>query len=108
MRRAVVTFFRSERQEAAIRAALDAAGAPFRETPEASELGARARASLEGFIGEVKPALAAPERRFVAEFLMTSLGAVAEEVTERERSREEIDAWAEETATMYRRYLEGS
>ena len=67
LERAVVAFFRSERQEAALRAALDEAGAPFRDTPEAKELGAKTRKTFRAFVEEVLPDVRiearAPSRR---------------------------------------------
>ncbi len=105
LRRAVIAFFRSERQEASLRQALDDAGAPFRDSPEAAAHVKRAIARLERFVEEAVPNADDKKRRFLAEFLMISMGSVAEKITERGATRAQIDAWATATAEMYCVYL---
>jgi AcrR family transcriptional regulator len=100
LRRAVLAFFRSERQEAALRVALDDAGALFRTAPEARAHVVKANRSLEAFIGELLPASAPSERAFFADFVMTSMSAVAERITSEGRGRAEVDAWAQASAEM--------
>jgi AcrR family transcriptional regulator len=107
LRRAVLTFFRSEREEAALRVALDDAGALFRDVPEARAHVARARRRVLTFVEEAVPSVAHEAQVFAADFVMTSMGAVAEKVTERVRPRAEVDAWARASAEMYVSYLQG-
>ncbi len=106
LQRAVVTFFRSEREEAGLRAALDDAEARFRDTPEARKLWNKALASLCSFVEEAVPGIGGAERDFAAELLMTTMSAVAEKITRERRSRPEVDAWAIASAEMYYAYLE--
>ena len=106
LRRAVLAFFRSERLEAAVRAALDDAGALFRDAPEARAHVARARRCLDAFAGELLPGSAPGERAFVADFMMTSMSAVAERITSEGRGRADVDAWAKASADMYCAWLD--
>jgi AcrR family transcriptional regulator len=104
--RAVLAFFRSERLEASVRVALDDAGAPFRDAPEARAHVEKAKRSLAAFVAELLPGSAPTERAFVADFLMASMGAVAERITAEDRSRAEVDVWANATAAMYGAWLD--
>jgi AcrR family transcriptional regulator len=106
LRRAVVAFFRSERLEAAVRVALDEAGAPFRDAPEARAHLLKARGSLDAFVGELLPGSAPGQRAFVADFLLTSMSAVAERITSEGRGRAEVDAWAAASADMFEAWLD--
>lgn len=106
LRRVVLAFFRSERQEAALRVALDDAGALFRDAPEARAHLARATRTVQDFVDEAIPGVPRVQRTFAADFLLTSMSAVAEKITEQGRSRADVDAWARATAEMYCRYLE--
>jgi AcrR family transcriptional regulator len=105
LRRMVQTFFRSERQEAALRNALDEAGAPFRDSPEAAAHLERAMRTVDLFMADALPNVNAKKRIFYGEFVMTSLSSIAEKITEEERSREDVDAWAKECADMVCAYL---
>ena len=105
LRRAVLTFFRSEREESLLRAALDGAGARFRDAPEAHALLARAKERVLAFVVEASPHAPHAARVLAADLLMTSMGAVAEKITAEPRSRAEIDAWGRASADMYCAYL---
>ena len=63
LRRAVLAFFRSERAEAALRVALDDAGALFRDAPEAQRPRGEGEATLDAFVDELLPAAAARPAR---------------------------------------------
>jgi AcrR family transcriptional regulator len=104
--RAVFAFFRSERQEAALRAALDAAGATFRDAPEAHALGSRVTRKLRAFVDDTIPAVPRESRIAAADAIRTSMAAVAELITTRGRSLAEVDASARTSADMYCCYLE--
>jgi AcrR family transcriptional regulator len=105
LRHAVLVFFRSEREEAELRVALDDAGALFRDAPEARAQHALARRRLRGFMRQVLPAASPRQRAFAADFIGTSMSAVAEKLTERRPSRGEVDAWARASADMYAGFL---
>ena len=106
LRKAVLTFFRSEQQEAALRTALDDAGALFRDAPEAQTFLEHARASVAKFFEEVLPAASTRERTFAAEVVLTAMGATAEKVTAQGLDRRTVDEWAKSCAEMYCAYLE--
>ena len=106
LRRAVIAFFRSERQEAAVRVALDGAGAPFRDAPEARAHIAKAKRRLDAFFARLLPHADAEQRAFAGDFVMTSMSAIAERITSEERGRAEVEAWARGTAEMFDRWLE--
>jgi AcrR family transcriptional regulator len=104
--RAVLAFFRSERQEAALRAALDQAGAPVGDTPEAHALDDRVTKKLRDFVNEVAPGVPRESRILAADVIRTSMAAVAETITTRGSSRADVDAWARASSDMYSCYLE--
>ncbi|MFO0683736.1 MAG: TetR/AcrR family transcriptional regulator [Sandaracinus sp.] len=98
LRRLVVQFFRSERQEARLRAALDEAGVAFRTSPEAAAHRARVAATLDPFFAALMPARTPAERVFAADFLVTTMKALAEEITSEGRARDEVDRMAQSFA----------
>ena len=106
LRRAVLVFFRSELEEAELRSALDDAGALFRDAPEARAQQALAARRLGRFLRELLPRVPAKQRLFAADFIGTSMGALAEKLTARRCTRAEVDLWAKTTAERYCRYLE--
>jgi AcrR family transcriptional regulator len=106
LRKAVLTFFRTEHEEAAFRVALDDAGVLFRDAPEARAHIAVVKKRVAGFFTELLPDIASKECAFAADFVMTSMGAVAETITAQGRSRAEVDAWARATAAMLCGYVE--
>ncbi len=81
LRRMVTNFFRSERQESALRNALDEAGAPFRDSPEAAAHMERAMKTVDLFMTDALPNVNAKKRVFYGEFVMTSLSTIAEKIT---------------------------
>ncbi len=105
LRRAVLTFFRSEREEASLRAALHEAVATFDEAPETRAHLARAQQTMRVFVAEAVPGGLPEQQAFFADFLLTSMAAVGEKLTQRPRSRAEVDAWATTTAEMYCLFL---
>jgi AcrR family transcriptional regulator len=105
LRHAVLVFFRSEREEAELRVALDDAGALFRDAPEARAQKALASRSLRSFMRQVLPGASPRQRAFAADLIKTTMSAVAEKLTERRPSRAEVDAWAKASAEMYCSFL---
>lgn len=106
LRRLVLVFFRSERQEAALRVSLDDAGALFRDAPEARALSARVSERFSRFLEEALPGVPPAERSLAADVVVMSMSAAAEKITAQSRSRAEVDAWAREAAEMYCGHLE--
>jgi AcrR family transcriptional regulator len=105
LERAVIAFFRSERQEAALRAALDDAGAPFRDTPESKAIGVRTKKTFRAFVADAIPDVALEARVLAADVILMSMGSVAETITTRGFTRAEVDAWARASVEMYWSYL---
>lgn len=98
LRRVVVTFFRSEHEEATLRTALSDAGAVLRGSPEERAHRARIRARALAFVEEVAPSAPPSAQAFAAEWVFTTMSALGERVTSTRRSRAEIDRWANATA----------
>jgi AcrR family transcriptional regulator len=105
LRKMVLVFFRSERQEAALRVALDDAGALFRDAPEARAFQATITRRMRAFFAEALPCVWREQQLFAAEFVLTSMAAVAEKITAQGLSRPAVDAWAKASADMYCGYL---
>ena len=103
--RAVVAFFVSEGAEAALRSALEEAGAAYRESPEAAALAERARQTMLVFVGEALPGATEEQKAFAADFVFTSMAAVAEKVTAEGRPAEEVKRWGAAFAELLRGYL---
>lgn len=103
--KAVLVFFRSEQQEAALRTALDDAGALFRKAPEADEFLAVIKRRMLMFFEEALPGVSAPRQAFTSEVVLTAMSAVAEKVTAQGLDRSRVDAWAQANADMYRAYV---
>ena len=104
--KAVLVFFRSEQQEAALRTALDDAGALFRDAPEAHEFSAVIKRRMLTFFEEALPGVSAERQAFTSEVVLTAMAAVAEKVTAQGLDRRAVDAWAKASADMYRVYME--
>ncbi len=103
--KAVLVFFRSEQQEAALRTALDDAGALFRDAPEAQQFLAVIRQRMQAFFAEALPGVSPERQAFTSEVVLTAMSAVAEKVTAQGLDRSRVDAWAKESADMYRAYV---
>lgn len=98
-------FFQSEADEAELRVALDDAHALLRNAPEAQQLKANALEDMKKFIAEAAPSIVGKQRTFVAKYVFTALGAIAEEVTEQRPSPAELAQFTEATALMLEQYL---
>lgn len=105
LREMVRLFFESESEEAELRVALDDAHALLRNAPEAQQLKAAAFDDMKTFIGEAVPSITGKQRSFVAKYVFTALGAIAEEVTEQRPSATELAQFADATALMLEQYL---
>lgn len=107
LRRAVRTFFHSEREEAGLRAALGAAASHYRASPETRAHREAAGRTVLAFLEEALPGVPAPERELAAEVVMTSMSAIGKRITDEPRTRAEIDAWAGAVGEMFAGYLRG-
>jgi AcrR family transcriptional regulator len=105
LRKAVLVFFRSEQQEAALRVALDDAGALFRDAPEAKAFALVTKRRMLDFFEEVLPGVSAAEQAFTSEVVLTAMAATAEKVTAQGLDRRSVDAWAKANADMYCAYV---
>src|SRR6478735_7977896 len=106
LRKAVLVFFRSEQQEAALRVALDDAGALFRDAPEAAAFLVVIERRMATFFEEALPFVPVERRAFAAEVVLSSMSSLAEKVTARGLSRAQVEAWAKASADMYCAYVE--
>ncbi len=104
-REMVVAFFRTEREEAALRGALHDAGALIRDAPETREHRKASARLMLAFMAEALPGVSAKKRAFAADFIGTSLSAVSEKITREAMPRSELDAWARATAEMHCAWL---
>jgi len=108
LRRAIRTFFRSEREEAELRVALGEASALYRDAPETREHGTSVERWMHDFIREALPHASAKERSAAAEVVLLTMTALGKVVTaEKKRTQREVDAWAEIVAEMLCGYLRG-
>jgi len=105
LRRAVLAFFRSEHAEASLRVALADASAQLRDAPESAQLRERATRGVQRFSREALPGRTPATRRFVGDFIITTLSAVAERVTSEPRSAKEVERWAQTCADLLCGYL---
>jgi AcrR family transcriptional regulator len=108
LRAAVRAFFRSECDEAPLRRALGEAAPRYRDSPEARSRRKRGMPVLRALIAEVAPGLSPRQRAFAAELYVTTLSAMGKQVSESERTRVEVDAWASAVAEMFLAYLGSS
>jgi len=105
LRKAVLVFFRSEQEEAALRVALDDAGALFRDTPEASAFMAVTKRRMLTFFEAALPGVSPEKQAFTSEVVLTAMAATAEKVTAQSLDRRAVDAWAKANAEMYCAYI---
>lgn len=106
LERMVVLFFETEREEAPLRRALDDAGSLIRAAPEARAHEARTRARMAAFVAEVVPGARPAERAFLAEYVLTAMGAIGERATARDTTRAEVRRWGQATARLLVTFLE--
>jgi AcrR family transcriptional regulator len=105
LREAVRAFFRTEVDEAPLRRALGSAMPPFHETAHAKRQRERGLPLLMALIDDVKPGLSPKKRAFAAELYVAQLAAMGEHVSETNKSRAEVDAWADAVSDMYLAWL---
>lgn len=100
---AVRTFFRSERDEMALRQALDSAAPLFFDAPEALQQRQRRLPMLLALLDEIVPGIPLKRRAFAGELFMAQMIALGEHVSEPEGAN--VDTWAAASADMFLAYL---
>ena len=106
LRTVVLTFFRSECDEAELRVALKDAAPLYRHAPETRERRNEGRQRSLTFMREILPAVPARERAFITDLIMTAMSAIGKTVSEEDYSRAEVDRLATATGDMFCAYLE--
>jgi AcrR family transcriptional regulator len=106
LRSVVLTFFRSECDEAELRVALKDAAPLYRNAPETREHRKEGRRRSLAFMREILPGLPPRERAFVTDLVMTAMSAIGKAVSEEGYSRAEVDRLATATGDMFCAYLE--
>ena len=106
LRTVVLTFFRSECDEAELRVALKDAAPLYRHAPETRERRNEGRQRSLTFMQEILPAVPARERAFITDLIMTAMSAIGKTVSEEDYSRAEVDRLAAATGDMFCAYLE--
>ncbi|HEX4105497.1 MAG TPA: TetR family transcriptional regulator [Rhizomicrobium sp.] len=105
LRKAIRFFFRSEHAEARWRVALEDAAPLYRDAPETQAHRRKGSRLMMDFLAEVLPRAQGRERAFVADIAATTMSAVGKRVSEQNRPRSEIDAFADATADMLCAFL---
>ncbi|MFT3922139.1 MAG: TetR family transcriptional regulator [Myxococcales bacterium] len=102
---AVLAFFRSEVDEAPLRRALGDAAPLYRDSPQAREKRRRGMPVLVRFVEELAPRLPPRKRAFASELLVALMTSLGKQVSESDRSPQQVEAWAEAAADMFLAYL---
>jgi AcrR family transcriptional regulator len=106
LRDAVLAFFRSEWDEAALRLALADAAPAYRSAPEVLEHRRSGRRRTLKFMAELLPHGTPQRRKFVGQVIMSVMSALGKSVSEQARSQGEVDAWAVAVGEMLSAYVE--
>ncbi len=107
LRRTIHAFFQSEWEEASLRKALLETGVMLDETEQSGEIKATVHLKTSEFLAEMLPGLSSSRRRHLAEFVFTTIGALAEEITTRPQSEAQVRRWAADCADMILAFLAG-
>jgi AcrR family transcriptional regulator len=105
LRALVHTFIRSECEEAPMRRALGDAAPLYRDAPEAKEARASGARKMQAFMREALPDASKASRDLAGELIAATLSAVGKQFSERARTPEEIKAFSNAMADMFRAYL---
>lgn len=106
LREVVRAFFVSECDEAELRVALGDAAPLYRDAPE---IAAQRRAGMRRvmrFMVEALPGVSAKQRAFAADVVLTSISALGKQISERGRTRKQVEAWSHAVGDMLCAYLE--
>lgn len=107
LRKAVTFFFRSEHAEARFRVALEDAAPLYREAPETMVHRRKANRLMTDFLAEAMPNASAKQRAFAADIAGTTMSAVGKRISEQNRPKSEIDAFADAVSDMLCAFLAG-
>ena len=105
LRAAVSAFFHSECDEAELRVALGDAAPLYRNASETQEQRKKGRRRSVLFMKEAIPHATPAIRRLAADVVMTTMSALGKTISERARSRSDVDAFAQATSDMLCAYL---
>jgi AcrR family transcriptional regulator len=105
LRRTALAFFESEWEEASLRKALLETGIQVHDSSEFHQISATVDARMRDFIAELAPKISPIRRRFLAAFVFTVMGSLAEEVTTRPNSKAHARQWASACADMMLAFL---
>ncbi|MGV1791905.1 TetR family transcriptional regulator [Rhizobium sp. A37_96] len=106
LRALVHAFLRSECEEAAMRVALNDAAPLYRDAPEAQEAKSSGDRILLAFMREALPGVEAATRAQAADLITATLSGVGKRFSEKPRTAQEIEAYAEAMADMFCAYFE--
>jgi AcrR family transcriptional regulator len=106
LRAVVQAFIRSECDEAAMRVALNDAAPLYRDAPEAREARASGDRTMQVFMREALPEAPESTRALAGDLITTTLSKVGKHLSERSRSRAEIEAYTDAMADMFCAYLD--
>ncbi len=106
LRALVHAFVRSEREEAAVRVALDDAAPLYRAAPEAHEAREAGPRIFVAFLAEAIPDVADDTRLLVGDLIGTTLSQVGKSISETSASGQEAERRADAVADMLCAYLE--
>ena len=105
LRLLVHVFIRSECDEAEVRVALDDAAPFYRDAPEAQEVRASGKQSVEVFMREVLPEATEATRAVAGDLIKVTLSSVGKQFSESPRTPEQIETYADAMADMFCAYL---
>jgi AcrR family transcriptional regulator len=105
LRDTIRAFFHSECDEAPLRHALDAAAPVYRDAPESRAGRRRSGRIVRAFVAAAAPRASPRQRAFAADLLFMTVTALGKEVSERQPTRAQVDAWADAVAGMLGAYL---
>ena len=106
VRTVVREFFRSECDEANLRAALSDAAPMYRHAPETAEHHREGTARMASFVKELLPDASASQRRVAVDVFMTTISAVGKSISTQQRSRTEVNTLASAIAEMLIAYFD--
>ena len=101
----VHAFIRSECEEAAVRVALGDAAPLYRDVPEAQEARGSVESTIQTFMKEAAPRASDVKRALAGDLITRTLSEAGRRFSERSRSPEEIETYADGMADMFCSYL---
>lgn len=105
LRTAVREFFRTECEEAALRAALSDAAPMYRNAPETEEHHREGAQRIASFVKELLPETSSAQRKMAVDVLMTTISAVGKTISTQQRPRSEVNALANAVSDMLIAYF---